>query len=755
MTLVVLWALATAVTLGPGLELLSAQDNVTSVGRPAQSVVTQLQRERKLTLVYLATARRDAAAMNAQRAATDEAISRFRRSAGDAPSSTGGPTGQRVAALLSSLDSLPGLRTSVDHGEIDRSGAMRHYTGTVDAAFAVFASALAVPDAELAGQARAITALARGRDLLAQEDALIGGVAAAGRVSAAELAQVVQLVGARRFLFAETAPDLHPADREEFQQLTQTDAFTRIAQIEDRLATEGRPDEGVPIDVGGWRSAYDGVSGELERFEQRAESNLGERSRPAALLIVGRVIVAGLLGLVAVVITVVASVRIGRSLIRRLAGLRQAALELAVDRLPHVVSRLRRGEEVDVLHESPALPYSDDEIGQVGHAFNEVQRTAVNAAVEEAAVRRGLNEVFLNIARRSQTLLHRQLSILDGMEKRADDPEELEDLFRLDHLATRMRRHAEDLVILAGASPGRGWRSPVSVVDVVRGAVSEVEDYARVAIRPMPDVAVTGRAVGDVIHLLAELIENATSFSPPHTRVYVGAEVVAHGLAIEIEDRGLGLTLDAIAEANHRLADPPEFDPANSARLGLFVVARLAARHGVKVQLRPSAYGGITAVALLPDALVAAGDATRPREAIAAMPAAAYLSAESNGSARVAREIVTAPRPAIAAPPQAEPPPRRPIPGRRHPRLAAHHRPSHHRLGLRRVHRPAARRRARRPGTHGRSSSPRPRQPAPTACRGVFVRAASRPSSGIHTHRTRRPRWPTEASHGRLSRYGR
>ena len=476
-------------------------------------------------------------------------------------------------------------------------------------------------------------------------------------MTAAELAQLVQLIGARRFLFADTVPDLHPADRDEFRQLTQTDAFTRIAQMEDRLATDGRPGAEVPIDVGGWRSAYETASGELKRFEQRAESGLAERSRPAALLIVGRVIVAGLLGLVAVIITVVASVRIGRSLIRRLAGLRQAALELAVDRLPHVVSRLRRGEEVDVLHESPALPYSDDEIGQVGHAFNEVQRTAVNAAVEEAAVRRGLNEVFLNIARRSQTLLHRQLSILDGMEKRADDPEELEDLFRLDHLATRMRRHAEDLVILAGASPGRGWRSPVSVVDVVRGAVSEVEDYARVAIRPMPDVAVAGRAVGDVIHLLAELIENATSFSPPHTRVYVGAEIVAHGLAIEIEDRGLGLTLEAIAEANRRLANPPEFDPANSARLGLFVVARLAARHGVKVQLRPSAYGGVTAVALLPDALVVAGDAARPREAIAAMPAAAYLSAESNGSARAAREIVTAPRPAIAAPPEAAPQP--------------------------------------------------------------------------------------------------
>ena len=357
-----------------------------------------------------------------------------------------------------------------------------------------------------------------------------------------------------------------------------------------------------------------------------------------------------------------ASVRIGRSLLKRLAGLRQAALELAVDRLPRVVARLRQGEEVDVDHDAPPLPYGDDEIGQVGHAFNELQRTAVNSAVEEATLRRGLNEVFLNIARRSQTLLHRQLSILDRMERRADDPTELDDLFRVDHLATRMRRHAEDLVILAGAAPGRGWRNPVPVVDVLRGAVSEVEDYSRVSIRPTPEVAVAGRAVGDVIHLLAELIENATSFSPPHTRVNVGGDVVSHGFAIEIEDRGLGMTAESLAECNTRLADPPDFDPANSAQLGLFVVARLAARHGVKVQLRPSPYGGITAVVLLPDELIASAAALRQRE-IPALPAGqsaggddvearrgnVEVNARVNGGGRVYGTV--GPRPAISAVP--------------------------------------------------------------------------------------------------------
>jgi hypothetical protein len=269
-----------------------------------------------------------------------------------------------------------------------------------------------------------------------------------------------------------------------------------------------------------------------------------------------------------------------------------------------------------VAAEAPPLPYGGDEIGQVGHAFNALQRTTVIAAVAEADLRRGVNEVFLNIARRSQTLLHRQLSILDTMERRADDPVELADLFRIDHLATRMRRHAEDLVILAGAAPGRGWRLPVPLVDVLRGGVSEVEDYARVIVRPVPDIAVTGRAVGDIIHLLAELIENATAFSPPSTKVTVGAEPVTHGLAVEIDDRGIGISADVLQELNERLATPPDFtqlaehgggagEAGGGAQLGLFVVARLAARHGVQVALQHSAYGGTTAVVLVPDTLLA------------------------------------------------------------------------------------------------------------------------------------------------------
>ncbi len=276
-----------------------------------------------------------------------------------------------------------------------------------------------------------------------------------------------------------------------------------------------------------------------------------------------------------------------------------------------MVARLRRGEDVDVAAEAPPLRMGGDEIGRVGQAFELVRQTAIRAAVEEARLRQGLNDVFRSLARRSQSLLHRQLTLLDQMERRATDPEALDDLFRLDHLTTRMRRHAEGLVILAGAPPGRAWSSPVRMVDVMRGAIAEVEDYARVSVATRSQAALAGSAVADVIHLLAELIENATTLSPPYTSVRVSGDTVANGFAIEVEDRGLGMSAQRLAELNERLASPPEFNPSDSEQLGLFVVSQLAKRHGIRVTLKASPYGGTAAIVLIPQHLVVTEEAFR------------------------------------------------------------------------------------------------------------------------------------------------
>jgi signal transduction histidine kinase len=321
-----------------------------------------------------------------------------------------------------------------------------------------------------------------------------------------------------------------------------------------------------------------------------------------------RVALAGGLGLVGLVGAIILSGLAGRRIIRRLADLGQAALTLADQQLPDVVARLRRGEEVDEVEAAPPVRPGTDEIGQVGQAFEVARRTAIQAAVDEARLRRGVNEVFRNIARRGQSLLHRQLAMLDAMERRITDPELLDDLFRLDHLTTRMRRHAEGLIILSGAPPGRGWRNPVQLVDVLRAAAAEVEDYARVGVMCASRAALTGAAVADVIHLLAELIENATTLSPPFAPVSVTGSLVAKGFGIEIEDRGLGMSEQRLAELNGRLARPPEFNPSDSEQLGLFVVSQLAKRHGIQVSLLPSPLGGTKAIVLIPASLVVLGE---------------------------------------------------------------------------------------------------------------------------------------------------
>ena len=346
------------------------------------------------------------------------------------------------------------------------------------------------------------------------------------------------------------------------------------------------------------------VSSGLSLAGEQAANELTIRAQPVANATYLRLILAGGLGLLAIILSVIMSVWIGHGLVRQLAGLRQSALELANERLPRLVQRLRAGQDVDLAAEAPQLESSSDEIGQVREAFNAVQRTAVEAAFDEARVRRGISDVFRNLARRSQSLLHRQLALLDAMERRATEPGELEDLFRIDHLTTRMRRHSEGLIILSGESPGRGWRNPVPLSDVLRAAVAEVEDYTRIRVTTGTPAALVGSAVADVIHLIAELAENAAIFSPPNTPVRLHGDIVGRGFAIDIEDRGLGIPDDKLDEINHNLAHPAPFDLSGSDQLGLFIAGQLARRHKIQVSLRPSPYGGTTAIVLIPQALV-------------------------------------------------------------------------------------------------------------------------------------------------------
>jgi signal transduction histidine kinase len=326
-----------------------------------------------------------------------------------------------------------------------------------------------------------------------------------------------------------------------------------------------------------------------------------------------RIALAAGVGLLAILVAAAVMGWFARRVAKDVASLDQAARRFADQQLPQLVERLRRGDKVDPASELPPPPQARvTEIARAASALASVERTAVTAATTETSVRSGISQVFVSLARRSQSLLQRQLRLLDDLERKAADPGALADLFPLDHLTTRMRRHAEGLIILSGAVPGRAWSSPVPVIDVIRGAIAEVEDYKRIAVVTNSEDMVAGSAVADMIHLLAELIENAALFSPSGTRVEVRAERVGNGFAFEIEDRGLGIKPEELDAINQQLSSPTDFDLANADQLGLFVVSRLAARHGLRVFLRPSPYGGTTAIVVLPRSMVTPEDEAPP-----------------------------------------------------------------------------------------------------------------------------------------------
>ncbi|WP_327295035.1 MULTISPECIES: nitrate- and nitrite sensing domain-containing protein [unclassified Streptomyces] len=332
----------------------------------------------------------------------------------------------------------------------------------------------------------------------------------------------------------------------------------------------------------------------LGEMEQKARELRNDAEREA---IINAALIVLVLG-----VSLVGAFVVARSMIRSLRRLQDTATKVASERLPELVKQLSETDpqDVDTSVESVGV-HSRDEIGKVATAFDDVHREAVRLASEQAMLRGNVNAMFTNLSRRSQGLIQRQLSLISELESREADPDQLSSLFKLDHLATRMRRNGENLLVLAGEEPGRRWTRPVPLVDVLRAAASEVEQYERIELAAVPATEVAGRVVNDLVHLLAELLENATSFSSPQTKVRVTGHALPDGrVLVEIHDTGIGLSPEDLAAINERLASPPTVDVSVSRRMGLFVVGRLSLRHGIRIQLRPSDSGGTTALVMLP-----------------------------------------------------------------------------------------------------------------------------------------------------------
>ncbi|WOX14074.1 sensor histidine kinase [Streptomyces sp. N50] len=312
-----------------------------------------------------------------------------------------------------------------------------------------------------------------------------------------------------------------------------------------------------------------------------------------------------------ILIAAVAAGRAASSVSDRIGALRRSSARGEAD-LRDLVEALRRGEGPPPRKPRAKPPGDADDFDLLAADLAHAHDGAVTAVVAAAQLSSQAGseqkvEVFVNLARRLQSLVHREISILDELENEIEDPDLLKGLFHVDHLATRIRRHAENLAVLGGAVSRRQWSNPVSMTEVLRSAIAEVEQYSRVKLVPPIDGTLRGHAVADVIHLLAELVENATVFSAPHTQVLLRVNLVTSGLAVEVEDRGLGMPAGEQSRMNALLTDPDQVNVASllaDGRIGLFVVSQLARRHGIHVRLQTNIYGGVQAVLVVPQALL-------------------------------------------------------------------------------------------------------------------------------------------------------
>jgi len=598
--LLVTGASAAGYLISEGVEARNFSDYLGQAIDPLVEFASVVQQERTISLRALGGDQDARAGLEEQRNTTNAVLAEIAGLAEVVQNLNPDAVSQSNAAFAELSTQMTLLRQGVDVGQVSAADVDAFYTGLAGVLITgLEGTARTSPDAATAAEETTTVDLFWVTDLHSRAVGLAAGGVPQGRLDVPERMVVAQLTGAYRNQLLALTSRLTDAEKARHQRLVASDAWRIATTVQDDLAQRGRTD--VPLND--WIAAEEEVSAELlglwgDHF--RHAEGLAEDAASTSLT---QAIIAGSVVLVLSVTAFLIAVRMANALVRRLRRLRTNTLELADEKLPAMVARIADGHEVDVDAELARVDHGTDEIGQVAEAFETAQRTAVAAAAAEAKTRGGFNKVFLDIAHRSQIVVHRQLEVLDVAESKQGDPEHLELLFQLDHLATHARRNAENLLILGGGQPGRKWRSPVKLEEIVRSAISETEDFARVSAVRLPDVKILGAVVADLIHLLAELVDNATSFSPPDAPVTVRGNIVGKGVVVEVEDQGLGIGFEERDRLNETLRNPPDFQAmalAGQRHLGLFVTGQLAKRHEISVSLQESAYGGIKAIVLIP-----------------------------------------------------------------------------------------------------------------------------------------------------------
>jgi signal transduction histidine kinase len=589
-------------------------NRLTSLAVRLTALTDSLQQERATSTGYIASQTKSFRPdMMTNRAQVDRGAAALRQSLVDLDASEYSQRLQSdIADTTRRLDGLTAWRGTLDGNNLPVVARVESFYGELLQSLLTVISDIGNEPGSRSVKAdiAALVEISRAKEAASQSTSLLFAALIAKQFGPGDYQRFASLVGEESSSVARFESIASPAQEVQFDHRVAGAANSSLGEVmrQAALAGPGKPPELNP------KLWLDTMSQKIAAFHQvelRVASDVAAAATADRDSAVRQTVITSVIMLLVVLLAVGLSLLLARSMAQPLVALERSARDVARTHLPGVVERLQRPDarldhaDIEAMALSGGVPVrSRDEIGRLGEAFNTVNEVAIRTAAEQSALRNSIGAMFLNLARRSQRLVDRQLQLIDELEREEADPEALENLFKLDHLATRMRRNAEDLIVLSGAEPPRRWSEPVPLPQVVRGAVAEVEDYQRIELLPIDDVGMVGHAVADIIHMLAELLENATSFSPPGTTVRVAGQPAATGYVVEIEDRGLGMSDEELLDANQRLANPPVVDLAVSRMLGLFVVGRLAQRYGIRVQLRHSWYGGVTALVLVPSALL-------------------------------------------------------------------------------------------------------------------------------------------------------
>ncbi|WP_436521022.1 sensor histidine kinase [Actinoplanes sp. HUAS TT8] len=558
-----------------------------------QSLVQELQNERGLTVAVIGgnTGFRDRIAparqrVDAQRAAVRSAL------------------GDEDSAALDELDGLSRIRNSADAGEAVRGDTFDFYTGLIQDLGDDTRHLEIVQDLDLRRGAESLEMLTEVKEATAQEWVFLDGVITAGGFQAGEFSKLLNIVAARDLSLGEFDEFADPAAAAAKARLLSSAAAQQAHAVE-AAALRAGDRQSLLADSGAWWTAVATMLDDMTGLA--AQIGAGTLTRAHDLTERATLRLGLLSGVVLLCLAGSAWLAIGatRSLAEPLAALAGEADRLAGHRLPEAVRRAAAGEETEPLEPVPVAAGASAEVRRVADALDRVRATAYTLATEQALIRRGTSESLADLGRRNQNLLRRQLGFITRLEREESSPNGLANLFELDHLATRMRRNAESLLVLVGAASPRTWPGPLPLTDVIRAAVSEVEEYRRVVLRRLDEAMVQGAVASGLAHMLAELIENGLTFSPPDVEVEIHGRRIGDGYLIAVCDQGVGMNEEDLSRANQRLRGEGDFMTGPAKFLGHYVVGRLAAELGSEVRLTPSAVTGVTARISLPAALMA------------------------------------------------------------------------------------------------------------------------------------------------------